>query len=565
MKEKKEVKTALIHAAIAWKDKEYNLRNLLALNEEAARQGAKIIVSPELALSGYSFYSRSEIAFLAETIPGPATERFSEVARRHQVYLALGLPECDQKTGLLYNSAVFIGPGGEVLGRARKLAPAFKENLWSARGNLPVLVCETAYGRVGLIICADAYWYKPARLAALKGARLLLVLANWPPQCHPPENFWRARALENGFYLLACNRTGTDRSMDCTQARSYLIDSAGSIVQEFQAAEDAIFYADIPLEGEKFPSAPVQERLAARRPELYQDIALDAFSHFEPEMLLGLPAPGPFVTAAVQFRPLPLRLAENRQMMASLLDRACVMAEERKLKLDLAVLPELATTGVLAARAEALQGAEAIPGPTVDLLARKAWEKRLYVVWGMAERDGESLFNTAVLVGPAGLLGKYRKVHPSPLDAGWARAGENEFVSFDLPCARVGLLLGSDLLFPESAESLAKRGVDLLCVPAFWTEKEILFLWEARAVEQQVHLVVANQWGGEGSCGAGGSFIFSYARHPEKRQKIAAPGAGDEIRVLLLNPLSTRQKRFLEAVDYEPLLSKNDRAFKKWK
>lgn len=58
----------------------------------------------------------------------------------------------------------------------------------------------------------------------------------------------------------------------------------------------------------------------------------------------------------------------------------------------------------------------------------------------------------------------------------------------------------------------------------------------------------------------GGSLIFSYARCPEKRQKIAAPGAGDEFRILLLNPLATRQKRFLETVDYELLLSKDDRA-----
>lgn len=220
--------------------------------------------------------------------------------------------------------------------------------------------------------------------------------------------------------------------MDCTQARSYLFDPAGSIVQEFQAAEDAIFYAAIPQEAEKFPFAPVQERLAARRPELYQDIALNIFSHFEPEMLLGLPAPQPFTVAAIQFRPLPLRPDENRQIMASLLDRACEAAKERKRKLHLAVFPELTTTGALSGETEALQGAEAIPGPTVELLARKAREKHLYVVWGMAERDGESLFNTAVLVGPAGLLGNYRKVHLSPLDAGWARAGENEFLSFDL-------------------------------------------------------------------------------------------------------------------------------------
>jgi len=71
-----EVKVALIHAAVAWKDKEYNVKKLLSLNEEAARNGAKIIVNPELAISGYSFSSKTEIASQADYIPGPVTDTF---------------------------------------------------------------------------------------------------------------------------------------------------------------------------------------------------------------------------------------------------------------------------------------------------------------------------------------------------------------------------------------------------------------------------------------------------------------------------------------------------------
>jgi predicted amidohydrolase len=219
MKADGEVKVALIHAAIAWNDKEYNVKKLLSLNEEAARNGAKIIVNPELAVSGYSFSSKFEIASQLETIPGPVTDQFCELAQRYQAYIAMGMPEYDQKTGVSYNAAAFIGPEGKVIGRARKFVPVFNENLWSARGNLPVLVCDTAYGKVGVIICADVYWYKLSRVAALKGAGLLLVLTTWPPLCHPPERHLRARALENGFYLLACNRTGIDKSLDCTQGR----------------------------------------------------------------------------------------------------------------------------------------------------------------------------------------------------------------------------------------------------------------------------------------------------------------------------------------------------------
>ena len=128
-------------------------------------------------------------------------------------------------------------------------------------------------------------------------------------------------------------------------------------------------------------------------------------------------------------------------------------------------------------------------------------------------------YNTAVLIGPEGVLGKYRKIHLTDLNEKWARPGENEFFSYDLPNARVGLLLGHDLMFPESTECLAKRGVDLLCVPALWTARESQFLGDTRSAEQQLHLVITNQWGEDGGYGVvGGSAIYSSSKSPEKRR-----------------------------------------------
>lgn len=558
MKADEEVKVALIHAAVTWKDKEYNVKNLLALNEEAARNGAKIIINPELAISGYSFSSKPEIASQVETIPGPVTDQFCELAHRYQAYIALGMPEYVEKTSLYYNAAAFIGPEGKVLGRARKIVPVFNENLWSARGNLPVLVCDTAYGKIGMMICADVYWYKLSRMAVLEGAGLLLFLTTWPPQCHPPERHLRARALENGCYLLACNRTGIDKSLDCTQARSYVISSQGVIEEQIQAAEDAICYGTVPLHNGKFESASIQQQLESRRPKFYTDIALDTYTYYDAAALLQLPAPKPFAAASLQFRPCSLQPGENRQKMLSLIDQSLEMAEESKMDLKLVVFPELSTTGLITDQNETAQVAEEIPSTTVDLLVQKAREKKVYIVWGMAERDQNSFFNTAVLIGPEGVLGKYRKIHLTDLDEKWAKLGENEFFSCDLPYARVGLLLGYDLMFPESTESLAKRGVDLLCVPAFWTDKESQFLGDTRSTEQQLHLVITNQWGEGGEYGAvGGSAIYSYSQSPEKKRTLIAGDAGDEIKISLLDPLETRQKKFLEWVDYEVLLSKN--------
>ena len=554
------VKVALIHAAVKWKDKEDNLRRLLILNEEAAAAGARIIVNPELATTGYAFESRRDISPFVEAVPGPTTELFGTLARRYGVYICLGLPEVDGSSGIYYNTAVFIGPDGWVMGRHRKLAPAFKENLWAARGNLPVLVAETLFGKVGVLICADAYWYKAARMAALKGARALLIPANWPPHHHPPQVFWQARALENGVYVLACNRTGEEQMMNCKAGQSLIIAPDGNILAQLQSPDDAVLYGTLPLTDGKFVSAAVERRLGERRPEFYTGIALDTFSQFQPGEMLGLPAGKEFTAATVQFVPSAGEPAKNTQRILFLLDRAADLATQRGLKLDLAVFPELVMSGAVTERAQAEKCAVSIPGSITEAVARKAKELALYVVMGLAEKEARELFNTAVLIGPEGLAGKYRKMHPAPLDKKWALPGAEGFCFFDLPFARAGLLLGHDLFFPESLETLAKQGVDVLCVPALEDDEKSWIIWEARIAEQ-MHLVVANQGGRSrngSSSGPGGSLIYSYSLDPEKRIRMLSPAAEEKINIMLLNPRETRQKKFLEQVDYDLLLNERE-------
>jgi predicted amidohydrolase len=284
------VKVALVHAAVHWNDREKNLAKLLTLNEKAARAGARIILNAELATAGYEFESREDIASLTETIPGPTTGVFGQIAKKYACYICIGLPEVDPKTGIYYNAAALIGPAGHVLGRYRKVAPSFRENLWAARGNLPVPVVQTEFGQLGIVICADAYSYKPARAAVLKGGRLLLVPANWPADHYDPKLFWQARAAENGIYVLACNRTGMDKSMDFSAAESFIMDTGGGIVEQTSSPEDTIIYGTLPLQNGKFVTA-ADNILGRRQPHCYANISLDTFSHLNPEMLLSLPEP----------------------------------------------------------------------------------------------------------------------------------------------------------------------------------------------------------------------------------------------------------------------------------
>lgn len=107
-----------------------------------------------------------------------------------------------------------------------------------------------------------------------------------------------------------------------------------------------------------------------------------------------------------------------------------------------------------------------------------------------------------------------------------------------------------------SADSLAKWGADLLCVPALWGDRKSKFIWEARLGEQ-MHLAIANQWGDFGRFQAiGGSLIHSYSRYPEKRLKLESSAEGDRVNIMRLSAKDAREKRFLENIDYGDLLVK---------
>ncbi|MDD4162336.1 MAG: carbon-nitrogen hydrolase family protein [Methanothrix sp.] len=555
-------KVALVHAAICWKDKDKNITKLLALNEEAARSGSRIIVNTELATTGYAFESRREIAALTESIPGPATRAFGGIARGYGCYICIGLPERDARTGIFYNSAALIGPSGRVVARYRKASPAFKENLWAAKGNLPIPTVQTEFGALGLVICADSYSYRPARIAALQGTRMLLVPANWPPEHHNPEKFWRARALENGMYILACNRTGMDRIMDCNSAESFIIDPQGRVIKQTSSPDDIIIYGTLPSAVETAKEKP-QNALGYRRPQCYGNIALDPYSYINLELLLGLPQTADFAAATLQFRSKSVDPTVNVCSMLRLIDDAAAKAAEEEQKIKLAVLPELSTTGPIFNLKEAERLSEVIPGITTDIFAEKARERNVFIVLGMAERDesdDRAFYNSCVLIGPDGIIGKYRKVHLSLRDRNWAFPGDGGFAAFDLPFARIGMLIGHDLMFPEAADSLAKLGADMLCVPALWENAGSKFIWEARLGEQ-MHLAIANQWGNfccssaSGSLHAlGESLLCNYSRYPEKISRLWSPLDEDAINIMRLGTKDAREKRFLENIDYGVLL-----------
>ncbi len=202
------------------------------------------------------------------------------------------------------------------------------------------------------------------------------------------------------------------------------------------------------------------------------------------------------VVAAVQMAPKLGEIEENLEKMAKWIEKIC-----HAQKVDLIVFPELATTG-FECGVRFADLAEQVNGHTVAYLAERAAQFNVHVAFGMVEKQKvESIiYNSAVLIDPQGeVIATYRKVHLRGEERLTFRPGYR-FETADTGIGSVGLLLGWDLAFPESARCLALQGAELICVCAGW-ERPHENSWRAyaltRALENSVHLAAVNRVGDE--------------------------------------------------------------------
>jgi predicted amidohydrolase len=200
--------------------------------------------------------------------------------------------------------------------------------------------------------------------------------------------------------------------------------------------------------------------------------------------------------AAVQTDPQLRDVAGNLDRIASWIRHA---ADEGA---ELVVFPECAVNGYrYESREEALEDAQPVPGPATDRLQRVAAETGTYVAVGIVERDGDRLYNCAALIGPSGLVTKYRKTHiPFQAVDRFVTPGDIPLHVVETPIGRIGMVICYDLRFPEPARVLALSGVQIIAnltnlPPPGWVQPE--FIFRARAAENRVWLVCADRVGTE--------------------------------------------------------------------
>ena len=202
---------------------ESNRNNLIEKIERLSQKGAQLVALQELHDSLYFCQEENVDNFaLATPIPGPATQIYSQVARKCGIVLVTSLFE-KRAPGLHHNTAVVFDTDGSIAGKYRKMHipddPAYYEKFYFTPGDLGFEPINTSLGKIGVLVCWDQWYPEAARIMALKGARLLIYPTAIGFESTDSEqeqlrqiNAWktiqRAHAIANGIPVITVNRTG---------------------------------------------------------------------------------------------------------------------------------------------------------------------------------------------------------------------------------------------------------------------------------------------------------------------------------------------------------------------
>jgi predicted amidohydrolase len=274
-------------------DRAKNLESIASLTRKAAGMGAKLVIFPECALSGYCFDSVAQALPASEPVPGPSTTKLAELCRELGVYVITGMLE--RAGEKVYNAAVLIGPAG-VVGCYRKVhLPWLGIDRFAEPGDRGFAVYELPepngkpgvaaepWLKVGMNICYDGSFPEASRVMALHGADLIALPTNWPPAAEiTAEHVINTRANENNVYFAAVNRVGTEGGFEFIGC-SKIADNLGRTMVYAKHAEPEILVADI-------DPALARNKHLVRVPKLHE---IDRFRDRRPETYAQVVAPVP--------------------------------------------------------------------------------------------------------------------------------------------------------------------------------------------------------------------------------------------------------------------------------
>lgn len=519
---------------------ERNIASAAVMIEEAATKGAKIIVLPELSMSGSNYPTLESWLPYMDTVPGKATDTFAAIAKAHGCYITFGVAEVDPATGMTYNAAALVGPDGYI-GKYRKTGTNMADITSFRPGNAGYPVFPTEYGTIAMFICYDDTFWEPARVAALKGADIIchsvasargITTGPMEAATNAVNHSTIAAAQEwcawNGVALISANSNNSESNpysgmtyweggaQAIWSPQGTLLARSESMTPDVSTVQEGtIIYATIdPAEFDN----PQRRTFAERRPELYNNLAFFRV----PIDLVANVTPHDVTAHALQYSIVP----GDRTANITAADALVLQVEAAHTTNPLVVLPAFSFTGMPSSADEAHAWAEAEMGLTTQALSGYATRLGAYVVGSHIERDGDQLFHTVLLLGSDGkLVGRYRQTHLDESMKAWATPGDDIPV-FSTELGTIGLLTCADVRFPEAAGVLEVSRADIIAIPSHWdasfggwvNEPEGLFThpyprnsmiyWYAIAKCMQSFTVVANPVSG-GCQGSSGIFTVS--------------------------------------------------------
>jgi N-carbamoylputrescine amidase len=237
------------------KIQEAMLQKHMPFIEEAAKKGVQILGLQEIFNGPYFCPSQDKRWYeAAETMPGPTTEMFQAIAKKHGMAIVLPLYEREMR-GVYYNTAAVIDADGKYLGKYRKQhipqVAGFWEKYFFKPGNGGYPVFQTQFAKVGVYICYDRHFPEGARCLGLNGAEI--VFNPSATVAGLSQYLWKieqpAHAVANGYYVAASNRVGTEPPWNIGKfyGTSYFVNPRGQIVAEASEDKDELLVADLDL------------------------------------------------------------------------------------------------------------------------------------------------------------------------------------------------------------------------------------------------------------------------------------------------------------------------------
>lgn len=267
-------KVAMVQMTPVHLDKKANVDKMAGFIEEAANQGAKLIIFPELITTGYvgcfsppeynGFYEASE------PIPGPTTTKFQKMAQEKGVYIVFGMPERgeNQLGPVMYNTAAIVGPKG-LIDRHRKIHLPLGEKTFFFSGD-EIKVFHTEVGRISLFVCYDLWFPEIHRIAGLKGANIMIDVTNWPEF---DMDAWFALgsglAASQMVWYIGVNRVAGENYWPGAGG-SIIVNPSGKILTKGENKE-GIVYGDIDIT-EVMKRRTLPPAWFDRRPDLYESL-----------------------------------------------------------------------------------------------------------------------------------------------------------------------------------------------------------------------------------------------------------------------------------------------------